>query len=130
VTASAAQLRDNPFIDRWSDEDIDAQAERHQSMPCPALQEDGSCGIYPFRPLTCRSMGIPTEEDGIVQGACEVQSFVPLIRLSRSLREEEDLLAKEEADALSAARRETQAAGEELFLPFAFLPLPHTGMAA
>ena len=26
---------------------------------CPALDADGRCGIYSFRPLICRSFGIP-----------------------------------------------------------------------
>jgi hypothetical protein len=26
---------------------------------CPALDDDGSCGVYPFRPLICRSYGVP-----------------------------------------------------------------------
>jgi len=26
---------------------------------CPALDGDGRCGIYPFRPLICRTYGVP-----------------------------------------------------------------------
>ena len=32
--------------------------EKHREM-CPALDDDGGCGIYPFRPLICRSYGAP-----------------------------------------------------------------------
>ena len=28
-------------------------------LPCPALTEDGACGIYEARPLICRKFGIP-----------------------------------------------------------------------
>jgi hypothetical protein len=27
--------------------------------PCPALDDDGRCGVYAFRPLICRSYGVP-----------------------------------------------------------------------
>lgn len=33
-------------------------AEPHREM-CPALDDDGRCGIYTFRPLICRSYGLP-----------------------------------------------------------------------
>jgi len=26
---------------------------------CPALDADGRCGVYPHRPLICRSYGVP-----------------------------------------------------------------------
>jgi Fe-S-cluster containining protein len=28
-------------------------------IPCPALTADGSCGIYPVRPVLCRKFGVP-----------------------------------------------------------------------
>jgi Fe-S-cluster containining protein len=120
ISAGAPRLADNPFIDHWPDEAIDHLVEQYRELPCPALQPDGSCGVYPFRPLTCRSMGIPTETDGLTHGACDVQTFVPLIRVSRSLRAEENQLAEEEADALATLAQEAPSAGEELFLPYAF----------
>jgi Fe-S-cluster containining protein len=122
ISSAAPRLRSNPFIDEWRDSQIDMLVEQHRDLPCPALQADGSCGVYPFRPLTCRSMGIPAEEHGVVQGACEVQTFVPLVRLPQALREQEDALAKREAEELTLARRRTQAGGEELLLPYAFRP--------
>jgi Fe-S-cluster containining protein len=124
ISAAAPQLAGNPFIDEWPDHAIDHLVEEYRHLPCPALQADGSCGVYPFRPLTCRSMGIPTETDSITHGACDVQTSVPLVQVARSLREEEDRLAKQEAEALAALRHTIATAGEELFLPFAFLPLP------
>ena len=125
ISAAAPRLADDPFIDHWPDQTIDALVERYRGLPCPALQTDGSCGLYAFRPLACRSMGIPTDVDGTTQGACEVQTFVPLVRLSRSLREEEDRLAETEADALAALRHQAPTTGEELLLPFAFLENVH-----
>lgn len=122
IEESAPKLARNRFIDHWSDPDIDSIVECYRALPCPALKSDGSCGLYAFRPLTCRSMGIPPEAEGTVQGACAVQTSVPLIRLSRSLRQEEDRLAKEEASQLILLRRQSGATGEELFMPYAFLP--------
>lgn len=124
ISSAARELAGNPFIDQWPDPAIDHLVEEYRHLPCPALQADGSCGVYPFRPLTCRSMGIPTETDGTTHGACDVQTCVPLVQVSRCLREEEDRLANQEAEELAALRHTITTAGEELFLPFAFLPLP------
>jgi len=110
------------FIDRWQDHDTDALIERYRELPCPALQSDGSCGLYAFRPLTCRSMGIPSEVDGLVHGACAVQTAVPIMRLSQSLRQEEDRLVAEEAEELARVQDQQRTGGEELLLPYAFLP--------
>jgi Fe-S-cluster containining protein len=121
IEASAPQLARHPFIDHWQDRDTDVLVERFRELPCPALESDGSCSLYEFRPLVCRSMGIPVESDGIVQGACAIQTSVPLIRLSASLRHEEDRLAGEEADELTRLRDRQKLAGEELWLPYAFL---------
>ncbi|ALA60724.1 YkgJ family cysteine cluster protein [Nitrospira moscoviensis] len=122
IAAAVPRLAESRCVDQWPDADLDALAEQYRDLPCPALQKDGSCGVYAFRPLACRSMGIPIETDGIVQGACEVQTSVPLVRLSSSFRREEDLLAEAEAEQLAALRRKRGADGDELLLPFAFLP--------
>ena len=66
-------------------------------------------------------MGIPTENLGLAQGACEVQTFIPILRLPSTFREEEDRLAQEEAASLEAFRRATGSTGEEVFLPYGFL---------
>lgn len=31
---------------------------------CPLLEDDASCALYPYRPITCRVYGIPTRIDG------------------------------------------------------------------
>lgn len=122
IEESSPKLARNRFIDHWPDADIDSVVECYRALPCPALHLDGSCILYAFRPLACRSMGIPSETEGTVQGACSVQTSVPLIRLSRSLRQEEDRLAEEETRQLMQLRRDSGPAGEELFMPYAFLP--------
>jgi hypothetical protein len=66
-------------------------------------------------------MGIPTEERGLTHGACEVQTFIPIVRLPSAFREEEDRLVQEEATSLEALRRTTGSTGEEVFLPYGFL---------
>lgn len=122
IEESAPELTRNRFIDLWPDPDIDSLVERYRALPCPVLDSDGNCSLYAFRPLACRSMGIPSEAEGTVQGACAVQTSVPLIRLSRALRQEEDRLAEEEASQLVHLRYQSGAAGEELLIPYAFLP--------
>jgi Fe-S-cluster containining protein len=121
LTTAAPQLNTNRFIDQWAEEDIDQVIERFEAWPCPALEPDGTCGLYEFRPLVCRSMGVP-QDDGIrVSGACAVQTAVPLIRVSKAFREEENHLAGMEAEEIEALRLRTGIVGEELFLPYAFI---------
>lgn len=37
------------------DEEDDQDRYAHQRVPCAFLADDGSCGIYPVRPIPCRS---------------------------------------------------------------------------
>lgn len=115
------QLATSPFLDEWDDRVVDELVAQFAELPCPALQVDGSCGVYAYRPITCRTMGIPLDEQGLIQGACEVQTAVPLVRLSRSLREEEDRLAEKEAAALSAGCGQMGEQGEEVLLQYGFV---------
>ena len=67
-------------------------------------------------------MGIPTEDRGLAHGACEVQTFIPILRLPSVFREEEERFALEEAASLETLRQATGSTGEEVFLPYGFLP--------
>jgi Fe-S-cluster containining protein len=126
MEAAFPQLSASPFLDHWPDPLVEQLVERFADLPCPALDSDGHCMIYEFRPLTCRSMGIPSEEAGTVEGACDIQTSIPIIRLSQALRQEEEQLAGEEAEQLAAMQQNESAVGEELLLPYAFLPeTPH-----
>lgn len=115
------QLTRSKLLDNWSDLEIDRLVTEFHHYPCPALEPDGRCGIYQHRPLVCRSMGIPTESRGLAHGACEVQTFIPILRLPFSFREEENSLLQEETLALDALRLATGSAGEEVLLPYGFL---------
>jgi hypothetical protein len=66
-------------------------------------------------------MGIPTEDRGLSHGACEIQTFIPIVRLPIAFREEEDRLAQKETTALETLRQATGSTGEEVFLPYGFL---------
>jgi hypothetical protein len=66
-------------------------------------------------------MGIPTEDRGLTHGACEIQTFIPIVRLPSAFREEEHRLLQEEAASLEALRQTTGSTGEEVFLPYGFL---------
>ena len=109
------------MLDEWDDALIDQLVTDFAELPCPALRLDGSCGIYESRPITCRTMGIPTEEQGLVQGACEIQTFVPIRRLPPLLREQEQQLAHQEAAALDRLRQQRKADGEEILLAYGFI---------
>jgi Fe-S-cluster containining protein len=121
IEQAAPALTGNPFIDQWADHDIDALVERFAHLECPALLPDGSCAVYPFRPLTCRSMGIPQTVGAMVEGACVVQTAVPLVKLPLLYREEETHLLKEETDLLARQMTLEAVEGEEILLPYAFL---------
>ena len=122
LNAAYPRLERSPSLDGWSDEEIDEAAYAFRDASCPALREDGLCALYAYRPLTCRSMGIPTRQDAIVNGACPIQTFVPIARLSASLETEEQELATAEA-ALLERLPEVKAGGEEILLPYAFVPV-------
>ena len=121
LESAQPKLKESPYLDRWPDSDIDRLVNEFHDSPCPALDEDGLCTLYEHRPLICRSMGIPIEEKGVVRGACEVQTFVPIIRLSGALRAEEDVLSKQEAQTLDAYNSLTGNECEELLLPYGLL---------
>jgi len=121
LESAQPKLKESPYLDRWPDSDIDRLVTEFHDYPCPALDEDGLCTLYEYRPLTCRSMGIPIEEKDVVTGACEVQTFIPIIRLSGALRAEEDVLSKQEAQTLYAYNSLTGNECEELLLPYGFL---------
>jgi Fe-S-cluster containining protein len=121
LTGTAPQLASTPFIDGWPDEAVDRIITQFEAVPCPALGQDGGCGVYDFRPLVCRSMGIPPDDGIRVTGACAVQTAVPLIRPPKVLWGEETRLAGVEAEQLEAMRLRLGIGGEELFLPYAFL---------
>jgi Fe-S-cluster containining protein len=115
------RLKPSPSIGGWSDREIDQAVTAFHDAPCPALGDNGLCSLYDHRPLTCRSMGIPARQDAMVNGACAIQTFVPITRLSASLEAEEQELAALEAAEL-AALPEVVVEGEELLLPYAFVP--------
>jgi len=121
IEASYPPLRATPYLDEWADPAIDEMVERFADLPCPALGIDGSCQVYAFRPITCRTMGIPSESRGLVDGACTVQTAVPIIRLSPSFQAELARLAEHEAAALSALGQDQLQTGDELPLPYGFL---------
>ena len=39
--------------------ELAARTREENREMCPALDGDGRCGIYPFRPLICRTYGVP-----------------------------------------------------------------------
>lgn len=120
LEASESRLKSSPSIDGWSDDEIDRVVSAFHDVRCPALSDNGLCSLYAFRPLTCRSMGIPNREAVLVNGACDVQTFVPIVRLSASLEAEEQTLAGRESAEL-AKLPETAGEGEEVFLPYGFV---------
>lgn len=121
MEAAFPRLRQSPYLDEWQESELDDLVTQFSGLPCPALDSDGRCLVYASRPITCRMMGLPVVSNGLVHGACEVQTFVPIIQVSQALREEEDRLSEIEADFIEEARDMTPRTGEEVFLPYGFL---------
>ena len=115
------RLHQSPYVDEWNDSDLDDLVTRFSDLPCPALASDGRCLVYASRPVTCRMMGLPVESEGIAHGACEVQTFIPITRVSDALRVEEERLAETEAGLIAEERHRTSRDGEEILLPYGFL---------
>ena len=130
------RLIESPSLAGWRDDEVDRVLERFAELPCPALDHDGTCRVYSFRPVTCRMMGIPIEENGLIHGACEVQTAVPILPLPRALRLDEARLAELEATDLGLASTDTEGSdppgtGDEILLPYGFLDRrPPTPMTA
>ena len=120
IESAYPALRSSPSLDGWSDAQIDRVVDTFQDARCPALRDDEQCSLYAYRPLACRSMGIPAREHDLVNGACAVQTFLPIIRLPESLASEEEALARQESAEL-AVLPEVAAQGEELLNPYGFL---------
>jgi Fe-S-cluster containining protein len=121
MEAAFPRLTQSRHLDQWSEHDVDELVARFGDLPCPALSADGRCLVYAHRPITCRMMGLPVETNGLLQGACEVQTFIPVIRVSQALRQEEDRLAEKEAGLIAEQRHITSSGGEEVLLPYGFL---------
>ena len=113
-------LRSSPSLEGWSDADLDRVADAFHDARCPALSDNDQCSLYDYRPLACRSMGIPTREHETVNGACAVQTFLPVVRLPDSFISEEEALARHESAEL-AMLPEVAVQGEEILLPYGFL---------
>lgn len=122
IEAAYPMLTSNPSLDEWADHTIDEMVEQFAHLPCPALGTDGSCSVYAYRPITCRTMGIPNESDGMVHGACAVQTAIPIVRLSPALVSDVTRLAGQEALSLSILQRSESQAGDEILLPYGFVP--------
>jgi Fe-S-cluster containining protein len=121
MEAEFPRLAASKYLDDWPDSEIDALASRFADLPCPALDSAGDCRVYAYRPLTCRMMGIPTDGNGLVQGACEIQTAVPVVGLPIIFREQEERLAEGEASDIGALRESRAIAGDEVWLPSGFL---------
>lgn len=61
------------------EEAFDALSEALADLPCPALDNQGSCSIYAYRPATCRLMGLAavTPDGDVLENACPIQSDFP-----------------------------------------------------
>lgn len=60
---------------RLADDDGAREAffARHAAEPCPALDPGtGRCDLYPFRPLSCRTFGLPVRSGGVELEPCEL----------------------------------------------------------
>jgi Fe-S-cluster containining protein len=63
----------HPNLREVSDEEKEAFFDRTASTPCPALNSRGECSIYEYRPIVCRTFGLPLREgDEYIGDICEL----------------------------------------------------------
>jgi len=62
-----------PNLRDCSPEEKSTFFDRAESVPCPALDDTGSCLIYEHRPIVCRTFGLPLREGSSYLGQeCEL----------------------------------------------------------
>lgn len=61
---------------------LDSVTNRMEAEPCPALDAEGRCLIYRFRPMVCRLMGLGlvTPRGEVMENACPIQDGFPAYR--------------------------------------------------
>lgn len=63
----------HPNLRECSPEEKEAFFDRTEHVPCPALSESGECEMYEWRPLVCRTFGLPIREgDQFIGDICEL----------------------------------------------------------
>ena len=63
----------HPDLRDCSPEEKEAFFDRTSGVACPALSEAGECEMYEFRPLVCRTFGLPLREgERYVGDICEL----------------------------------------------------------
>ncbi|MGA7614942.1 MAG: YkgJ family cysteine cluster protein [Thermoanaerobaculia bacterium] len=64
IRAARASLEttNHPRLRDLTKSERDAFLDSTEGLPCPALGADGACTIYDFRPLICRTFGLPIRE--------------------------------------------------------------------
>lgn len=67
------QSTGHPNLRACSPEEKEAFFERTSAVACPALSEAGECEMYEFRPLVCRTFGLPLREgESYIGDICEL----------------------------------------------------------
>jgi len=62
-----------PNLRECSPDEKEAFFTRSEDIPCPALDETGTCLIYEHRPIVCRTFGLPLREGASYLGQeCEL----------------------------------------------------------
>ncbi len=100
------------------EERFDTMIERFADVPCPLLDESGSCRIYQHRPLVCRliGLGMITPTDRLIENACPIQEEFPAYAALAPQPFDLESLELEEVECQrAAARRLFGDAGREGF---------------
>jgi len=104
-------------VDRLPDEVLDGLAETLSGAPCPALDHDGGCAVYPYRPATCRMTGLTMDmgNAGQLDNECPIQGDFPdyaaLAGEPFELMEFEDVAAAHDEFARRSGQVATTVAG-------------------
>lgn len=95
-------------------------ADAFRGLRCSFLESDGACGIYAFRPLVCRSHGLPLQfkdlgeaegEEAVFRDVC----YLNFPRLDISTLPDQDVLNLDTLNTILAMLNRLGGGGEKRF---------------
>jgi Fe-S-cluster containining protein len=94
-------------VARLGEDRFDAVVEAFADEPCPALDDEGRCRIYDYRPMVCRMMGVPmrTAAGEVLENDCPIQGEFPAYRGLRPYPFDLEDWEKREATTKTSAAR-------------------------
>lgn len=104
-------------VDALPEEVFDGLTEQLSKAPCPALEDDGGCAVYAYRPATCRMTGLAMDlgNGDRLDNECPIQgdspAYAALPPVPYQLMDFEEIAAAHDELARAQGSRTTTVAG-------------------